>query len=345
GNNCRVTVNPDSRAQADFKAKVAGWEEKKIQDLEDSKRNAVTTDGVKVYVRANAGEKRDAEKAVEYSAEGIGLLRSEFLFLSSPLAPDEDTQTAMLGEILNFFPDDPVTIRTLDTGGDKPLPWLDQPKEENPFLGIRGIRLCQRERELFASQLRAILRAGFGHSVKIMIPMVSAIEELRFCKDMLEAAHEGLEKDGRPHAWPVPLGIMVETPAAAVMADHFASLADFFSIGSNDLSQYTMAAERGNGALSELANAHQPAVLRAVNMVAAAARRADIPVSVCGEMAGDPALSVVLIGMGITELSMNPGSIGGVKRAVTGISFAAAEEKARRCLACATLKDVLEVLA
>jgi phosphocarrier protein FPr len=344
GKNCSVTVNPDLRTQADFKKEIATWEEKKRLDFEDSKKDAVTTDGVKVYIRANAGEKRDAKKAAEYHAEGIGLLRTEFLFLSSPGLPDDAAQTVMLREMLEFFPNDPVTIRTLDIGGDKPLPWLDQEKEENPFLGVRGIRLCQRERRLFISQLRAILCAAYGFKIKIMAPMISTVEEVRFCRKMLEEAHAGLEREGVAHLWPVPFGIMVETPAAALMADELARVSDFFSIGSNDLSQYVMAAERGNVALSELANARQGAVLRAIGMTARAAQKVGIPVSVCGEMAGDPVLSQVLVGMGITELSMNPGAIGGVKRAVTGISKREAEEKALHCLACATLDQVMDVL-
>jgi phosphocarrier protein FPr len=344
GKNCSVTVNPDLQTQSSFKKKIAGWEEKKKQDFEDSKKDAVTTDGVKIYIRANVGEKRDAKKAVEYHAEGIGLLRTEFLFLSSPNVPDEAAQVAMLKEILMFFHNDPVTIRTLDIGGDKPLPWLDQQKEENPFLGVRGIRLCQRERRLFISQLRAILRAGLGFKVKIMAPMISTVEEVRFCKEMLETAHVGLEQEGVAHLWPVPLGIMVETPAAAIMADKLAAASDFFSIGSNDLSQYIMSADRGNSTLSELANVHQAAVLRAIKMSADAAHKANIPISVCGEMAGDPLLSQVLAGMGITELSMSPSAIGGVKRAITGISKKDAEEKARRCFACASFDEVMDVL-
>jgi phosphocarrier protein FPr len=343
GKNCSVTIDPDARTQADFKKKIAGWEEKKRRDFEDSKKDAVTTDGVKIYVRANVGEKQDAKRSAEFNAEGIGLLRTEFLFLSRPNVPDEETQTAILKEILAFFRNAPVAIRTLDIGGDKPLAWLDQEKEENPFLGVRGIRLCQREIQLFIGQLRAILRAGEGFTIKIMAPMISTVEEILFCKKTLANVHADLEREGVAHAWPVPFGIMVETPAAAIMADKLAAASDFFSIGSNDLSQYIMAAERGNIALSELANARQPAVLRAIKMTADAARKAGIPISVCGEMAGDPLLSQILAGMGITDLSMNPSAIGGVKRAIAGISRKEAEEKACRCLNCATFDEVMDV--
>ncbi|MDR1094852.1 MAG: phosphoenolpyruvate--protein phosphotransferase [Spirochaetaceae bacterium] len=344
GKHCSVTVNPDEKTQAAFKAKIAGWEEQKKRDLEDSKKDAVTRDGLKVYIRANIGEKRDAKMAADYHAEGIGLLRTEFLFLSRAEAPDEDTQTAILREILAYFPHDPVTIRTLDIGGDKPLPWLNQPEEANPFLGVRGVRLCQRETRLFMSHLRAILRAGQGYPIKIMIPMVSTVEEVLFCREAQETAHAALMREGIAHAWPVPLGIMVETPSAAVMADKLAAVADFFSIGSNDLTQYTMAAERGNSALACLAASPQTAVLRMINTAALAARHAGIPISVCGEMAGDPLLSQALAGMGITELSMNPASIGPVKRAITGTTAKAAEETARRCLDCGTLDEVMTVL-
>jgi phosphocarrier protein FPr len=344
GKNCSVTVNPDEETQAAFKAKIAGWEEQKKRDLEDSKKNAVTLDGLKVYIRANIGEKRDAKMAADYNAEGVGLLRTEFLFLSRAEAPDEDTQTAILREILAFFPRYPVTIRTLDIGGDKPLPWLNQAEEANPFLGVRGVRLCQKETRLFMSHIRAILRAGQGYHIKMMIPMVSTVEEVLFCREMQETAHDDLMREGITHAWPVPLGIMVETPAAAVMADKLAAVADFFSIGSNDLTQYTMAAERGNSTLACLAASRQTAVLRMINTAAAAANRAGIPISVCGEMAGDPLLCQTLVGMGITELSMNPSAIGPVKRAITGTTAKAAEETTRRCLDCGTLDEVNKVL-
>jgi phosphocarrier protein FPr len=344
GKHCSVTVNPDEETQAAFKAKIAGWEEQKKRDLEDSKKNAVTLDGLKVYIRANIGEKRDAKMAADYHAEGVGLLRTEFLFLSRAEAPNEDTQTAILREILAFFPRYPVTIRTLDIGGDKPLPWLNQAEEANPFLGVRGVRLYQKENRLFMSHLRAILRAGQGFNIKMMIPMVSTVEEVLFCREMCRTAHDGLMREDLIHAWPVPLGIMVETPAAAVMADKLAAVADFFSIGSNDLTQYTMAAERGNSALSCLAASRQTAVLRMINTAAAAAHHAGIPISVCGEMAGDPLLSQTLVGMGITELSMNPSAIGPVKRAITGTTAKAAEETTRRCLDCDKLDEVNKVL-
>jgi phosphocarrier protein FPr len=344
GKNGSVTVDPDAETQAAFKQKIADWEEQKKRDLEDSRQNAVTRDGLKVYVRATVGEKRDAKMAAAYHAEGIGLLRTEFLFLSRAEAPDEDTQTAALREILAFFPNDPVTIRTLDIGGDKPLPWLNQAEEANPFLGVRGVRVYQKEKQLFMCHLRAILRAGHGYRIKIMIPMVSTAEETLFCREMLNTARAGLVREGIAHAWPVPLGIMVETPAAAVMADKLAAVAEFFSIGSNDLSQYTMAAERGNSVLSCLANARQTAVLRMVSMTAAAAQRAGIPVSVCGEMAGDPMLGQTLVGMGVTELSMNPSAIGSVKRVITNTTAKAAQETAQRCLDCASLDEVNAVL-
>ncbi|MDR1249293.1 MAG: phosphoenolpyruvate--protein phosphotransferase [Treponema sp.] len=344
GKNCLVTVSPDLQTRMDFKKKLDDWEEQKKQDFEESKKNAVTKDGVKIYIRANVGEKRDAKKAVESHAEGIGLLRTEFLFLSRSVPPGEETQAAMLKEVLALFPNDSVTIRTLDIGGDKPLPWIEQQKEANPFLGIRGIRLCQREKRLFISQLRAILSAGMGFKIKIMAPMVARVEEVQFCKEMLENAHRDLEREGIAHIWPVPFGIMVETPAAAIMADKLAAVSDFFSIGSNDLSQYVMSAERGNGALSDLADARQVAVLRAIKMAADAALQAGIPISVCGEMAGNPLLSQALVGMGITELSMNPSSIGGVKRVITRISQKEAEEKTFRCLNCATSDEAMDVL-
>jgi phosphoenolpyruvate-protein phosphotransferase len=310
------TIDPDAKTRSAYETAKAAWEAQKKQDAADSQGPAVTKSGVTVHVRANVGDGKDAKAAVAWNAEGVGLLRTEFLFLASQEAPDEDTQVASLREILAFFPDTPVTIRTLDIGGDKPLPWLPLPKEENPFLGVRGVRLYQKEQALFHTQLRAILRAAEGYHVKIMVPMVAVTSEVEWCKAQLAATEAELAAEKVPHAAQVPLGIMIETPAAALGAKDLAAVADFFSIGSNDLTQYVMAAERGNTTLAELAQASQPAVLECIKMAAEAAITAKIPISVCGEAAGDPAMTATLVGMGITELSMTPTSIGRIKRAV-----------------------------
>jgi phosphoenolpyruvate-protein phosphotransferase len=311
-----VTVNPDEKTRKAYETAKAAWEAQKLQDAADSCGPAVTKKCVAIHIRANIGDAKDAKAAAQWNAEGVGLLRTEFLFLASSEEPDEETQVAALREILAFFPDTPVTIRTLDIGGDKPLPWLHLDKEENPFLGVRGVRLYQKVQGLFKTQLRAILRAAHGYHVKIMVPMVAVKSEVEWCKTQKAAVEAELAAEKLPYGEKVPLGIMVETPAAALMAPELATVADFFSIGSNDLTQYTMAAERGNNALADLTQASQPAVLLCIKMAAEAAIAAQIPISVCGEAAGDPAMTKALLALGITELSMTPTSIGRIKRAV-----------------------------
>jgi phosphotransferase system enzyme I (PtsI) len=287
-------------------------------------------DGHPVALWANIGRPQEAALALEHGAEGIGLFRTEFLFLDRNQAPGEDEQYAAYRATLETMAGRTVVIRTLDIGGDKPLPYLDLPPEANPFLGARALRLCMRRPDLFRIQLRALLRAALHGDLWIMLPMVATPEDLAWGRAEVRAAARSLEAAGVDHHAEAPLGIMIETPAAAVTADLLARQAAFFSIGSNDLTQYTMAVDRG---LTDLA-ARYPhdsiAVLRLIADVAEAAQRAGIPVGVCGELAGVPAIAPLLAGMGIHELSMAPASIPAVKECLLGITLAEAQEAARQ---------------
>ncbi|MDI3292019.1 phosphoenolpyruvate--protein phosphotransferase [Polyangium sp. 15x6] len=272
--------------------------------------------GPTVELWANAASALEARAAREAGAFGIGLLRTEMFFLDRNDAPGEDEQADLYAEVLAAFPGAPVVIRTLDAGGDKRLPWLHVPPEENPYLGLRGIRLSLDRPDLLEAQLRAILRAGRGRDVRIMIPMVSTASEIEATKAALARAASALDAAGKPHLWPVPLGIMVEVPAAALLADRLAPHVDFFSIGTNDLTQYTLAAERGHPRLAALADAGHPAVLDLVGRVAKAGQAAGRAVSVCGEAAADPKLAATFVGLGITRLSMGPSAIARVRAAL-----------------------------
>ncbi|MDI1444024.1 phosphoenolpyruvate--protein phosphotransferase [Polyangium sp. 6x1] len=278
--------------------------------------------GPTVELWANAASALEARAAKEAGAFGIGLLRTEMFFLDRSDAPGEDEQTEAYAEVLAAFPGAPVVIRTLDAGGDKRLPWLHVPPEENPYLGLRGIRLSLDRPELLETQFRAILRAGRGREVRIMIPMVSTASEIEATKAALARAARALDAAGKPYLSPVPLGIMVEVPAAALLADRLAPHVDFFSIGTNDLTQYTLAAERGHPRLAALADAGHPAVLELVDRVAKAGRAAGRAVSVCGEAAADPKLAATFVGLGITRLSMGPAAIARVAAALATVPAA-----------------------
>jgi phosphoenolpyruvate-protein phosphotransferase (PTS system enzyme I) len=285
--------------------------------LEEYKHvEAKTSDGRRIEVAANIGSAGEAEGALAWGAEGVGLFRTEFLFMERPELPTEDEQYEGYREAAEAFGEKPVVIRTLDVGGDKDLPGVDQPVEENPFLGWRGIRMCLDVPELFKPQLRAILRAAPHGNLKIMFPMVVDNVELRAAKEMLEECRGELESEGQ-ETGSVEVGIMVETPAAAIRAADIAPEVSFFSIGTNDLIQYTLAADRGNERLTRLQSADHPAVLDLIGMTCKAAREAGIWVGVCGEAAGEPALIPKLIELGVTELSMSAPSIPRAKRIVS----------------------------
>jgi phosphocarrier protein FPr len=273
------------------------------------------------------------------------LLRTEFLFLTRESAPSEEEQTGILREIFETMGGQrPVTVRTLDVGGDKELPYVKLPEEPNPFLGVRALRLSLSQPDLFLTQLRAILRAAEGYPCRIMFPMVADIEEIREARTWVEKAHDELQVQNKPHAWPVELGVMIEIPSAALLAPVLAKEIDFFSIGTNDLTQYTLAAERGNPALHHLADGLHPAVLRLIGEVAEAAHGAGKWTGICGELGGDPQAIPILVGLGVDELSLNPAGIPRIKSILRGLTMEEARSLAEQALRCQTSAEVRQLV-
>ena len=315
-----------------------------VSNLEQYRtRKSCTADGVEGCICANIGTPADAMDAMQKGAEGIGLMRSEFLYMDHEGLPDEETQFAAYREVLETMAGRPVIVRTLDIGGDKDLPALALPKEDNPFLGFRAIRLCLQRKDLFRVQLRALLRASVYGNLHIMFPMISSLEELREAKAMLAQAREELLAEGVCVA-PVKVGIMIEIPSAALLADCLAKEVDFFSIGTNDLIQYTLAAERGNASVEYLYTPYQPAVLRLIAMAAKAAEDNGIFCGMCGEAAADPALLPVFWGMGIHELSMSAGSITRARMVLASCDDHACRELVHKVLACTSSEQVKQIL-
>jgi phosphotransferase system enzyme I (PtsI) len=340
-----VVVDPDEETRA---AAAAG------DDVEVREGAVSTADGTEIEVAANVGTRKDVAPAVERGADGIGLFRTEFLFLDRESPPDEDEQFEAYVEALDAFPDGRVVVRTLDVGGDKPIDYLDLPEEENPFLGERGIRRSLGpDSDLFETQLRALLRAcgteNGGSSddsdggLSVMLPLVATVEEVEAAAEKVEEVAAALDDEGVAYGRP-EFGVMVETPAAAFMADELVDHVDFFSIGTNDLAQYVMAAERGNERVSDLGDYRQPAVLRAVRATVEATERTDAWVGMCGEMAGDPELTKLLVGLGLDELSMSAVTVPQVKRAVTETNLEDAKALADDALAASKKDEVERVL-
>ena len=323
-----VIVDPPADVRRDAEERRERLMRRRALAREHAAEPAVTRDGTRIEVFANLGAAGEAAHAVELGAEGVGLLRTEFLFLGRDELPDEEEQTVTLREIAVALDGRPLVIRTLDAGADKPLPALPMPPEDNPFLGVRGIRLALARPEILATQFRAILRvAADGYAVKAMLPMVATLAEITAARSVLEQARAETGVTA-----PLELGIMVEVPAAALTAARLAEHVDFFSLGTNDLTQYTMAAERGDARLASLLAGPQPAVLRLVQATVQAADGGDCWVGVCGELAGDPAAAILLAGLGVTELSMAAGLIPEVKAALRSVEIRHAREAARAAL-------------
>ena len=308
-------LDPDPDTVAEFEARGEKAAEERAALDEYRHVEARTRAGRRIEVAANLGSASEAEEALSWGAEGVGLFRTEFLFMERTQLPSEDEQYEAYGEVARAFGEKPVIVRTLDVGGDKDLPGVDQPEEENPFLGWRGIRMSLDTPALFKPQLRAILRAAALGNLKVMFPMVADVEELRAAKKVLSECEGELEEEGAKTG-PVEVGVMVETPAAAILAGELAPEVSFFSVGTNDLVQYTLAADRGNERLRRLQSADHPAVLRLIGDTCEAAREAGIWVGVCGEAAADTALIPRLIELGVTELSMSAPSIPRAKKIV-----------------------------
>ena len=302
-------IAPDEETVEAYRQKQAEYsKEKALLDVYRT-RPTVTKSGVHRSVYANIGSPAEAQVALESSAEGIGLFRTEFLFMDRPALPDEEEQYKAYAEVAEAMAGKEVIIRTLDVGGDKDIPYLQMEKEENPFLGCRAIRYCLKHPEVFKVQLRALLRAACCGRIKIMLPMICTAEEIRQARALIAECAGELAAEGKPFRRDVPVGIMVETPAAALTSDLLAKEADFFSIGTNDLTGYVTACDRGNADVAYLYDAMQPAVQRAIQMTIENARRAGIPVGMCGEAAADARLIPQLNAWGLDEFSVSPSSV------------------------------------
>ena len=329
-----VTVDPapDEVAQAEKQRQAR--QAQRAAALEAAAEPATTQDGHRVEVVGNVGGRADAEKAMKVGAEGIGLLRTEFLFLGRESAPSEDEQFQIYRDIVQTMQGLPVIVRTLDIGGDKPVPYIDVPTEGNPFLGERGIRLCLNRPELFRQQISAILRAASFGPIRIMFPMVADVEEWRAARALVQEMQDYLQ------APRVELGIMIEVPSAALMADAFAPEVDFFSIGTNDLTQYTLAMDRMHPLLATKADGLHPAVLRLIAKTVDAAHQAGKWVGVCGELGSDPQAIPILVGLGVDELSVNTAAIPLVKAQVRSLVYEESKAFGQQALQCATAAEV-----
>lgn len=343
-----VVVDPDDALLQVYRLRAAEHQRRQHELLQQAHLPALTVDGHEVVLLANIDLSSELDAAHAGGASGIGLFRSEFLFIeASPRLPDEDEQTAAYEKLLESFPQGPVTIRTFDLGGRKLARQVIGSPEANPVLGLRGVRLCLQKPEFFRTQLRALLRAAGRHpdaGMRVMVPLVAHLEEIRTVRVILSRLAVELRAEGHRVPVKVPLGAMVEVPAAALVAEHLCREVDFLSIGTNDLTQYTLAVDRANEAVSELFRSFHPAVLRLIERVVKCGQRCGIPVGLCGEMAADPLAVPVLLGLGVRELSMHPPALPVVRSLVREISHRDARRLARRALALPTAKDVEELL-
>ena len=306
---------------------------------------AVTRGGLAVEVTANVAGPGEIAAALADGADGVGILRTEFLFLAGDRLPDEDEQAAVYRSMAEELGGRPLVVRTLDVGADKQLPYLPLAREDNPYLGVRGIRLGLKHLELLNGQLRAVLRASAAHPVRLLLPMVTTLDELLRVRELLDAARRSLAAAGFALPQRLEVGIMVEVPAVALMAEAFVPHVDFFSVGTNDLTQYVLAADRGNAEVAALGDALHPAVLRLIGAVARAAGDAGLPVAVCGEIAGDPLAAPILLGLGVTALSMSSPRIALAKQVVRVVEPDAARRLAAQALAADSTAQVRELAA
>lgn len=339
-----VLIRPsDSQVIAYRKKREAYLEEKRALGKFVGKETR-TDDGKQFELFCNIGTSAETAKVLEYDGEGVGLFRTEFLFMDRTQVPSEEEQFEAYRQAAEGMRGRPVIIRTLDIGGDKEIPYLGLEKEENPFLGYRAIRFCLKRKDLFRAQLRALLRASAFGDIRIMLPLVTCVEEVREAKALLADVESTLEQDGIQYKKNVPVGVMIETPAAALIADLLAEEADFFSIGTNDLTQYTMAVDRGNAKVSYLYSAYNPAVLRSIRHIIKTAKEKHIPVGMCGEAASDPHLIPLLIAFGLDEFSVSPAAVLQTRKIIAAWDSKKASEAAQHALELKTEREVAEYL-
>lgn len=339
----RIMLEPDPQQQQAFMQRKTAYEQEEKELALIEGKQSVTIDGHKVQVFANAGSVEDVRRAADHQVDGIGLLRSEFLYMENTQFPSEEEQFTAYKQAAEFAKTE-LIIRTLDIGGDKSLSYYPFEKEENPFLGWRAIRISLSMKDIFKTQLRAILRASAFGPVKIMYPMINSLEELEEANAVLETCKKELREEGIAFCENIEVGMMMETPASVMLADVFAQKVDFFSIGTNDLTQYILAVDRGNPQIAASYNSFHPAVLRAIAYVIETAHKAGIKVGMCGEFAGDKKAVRLLLGMGLDEFSMSLGQVNRVKKMIMESSFTEAKELAAKVLMQNTIQDVEKIL-
>ena len=337
-----VIVNPTEKEIEKYTAKQKEFLEEKeiLKKLKD--KDAISKDGIKVGAWANIGSPKDVAGLLKNGAQGIGLYRTEFLFMNNDSFPTEEEQFQAYKEVAAALEGKPVTIRTMDIGGDKNLSYMELPKEDNPFLGWRALRISLDRPEILKTQFRALLRASAFGYIKIMLPMIISLTEVRKSRAILEECKEELRKEGIAFDEKIQLGIMVETPAVCLRAAYFAKECDFFSIGTNDLTQYTLAVDRGNEKISALYNSYNPAVLQAIKYAIDGAHSGNISISMCGEFAGDENATAILFGMGLDSFSMSAISVPRIKKNIMALDKKSCEELVERVLAMSTSEEILE---
>ncbi len=345
GGEGKVILNPTPELVEEYKRRHREQEDEARRKTRSRTQKAVTLDGVEIQLLANIDLPEEIHEAVDFGAEGIGLYRSEFLYIEkSPALPNEEEHVEIYGRLLKTISPRPVTIRTFDLGGRKLAQEVLDTREANPVLGLRGIRLTLARRDIFKIQIRALLRAGFEGKLKIMIPMVSALEEVLQFKALVAEARAELTREGFEPCCDYQLGVMVEVPSAALVADALAKEVDFFSIGTNDLIQYAMAVDRNNEHVSYLYRPLHPAILRLIRQTTASAARAGIDVSICGEMAAEPRYAPLLIGLGLRSLSASPRAIPELKKRIRELAVEEWRQLAYRCLDLSTADEVEDLL-
>lgn len=340
-----LIANPNQDQEVAYLRKAYQLHEERTLSRMYFGKKTATKDGINIDLFGNIGSCKDVERVIKSDGEGVGLFRTEFLFMDQTALPSEEEQLKSYQSVLVALKGKPVTIRTFDIGGDKDFPPLGLEKEENPFLGYRSIRYCLEQKNFLKTQLRAMLRASVYGKLKIMIPFITCIEEVRKVKELIKECEEELTANSIPYTPNIPMGIMIETPAACLMADLLAKEVDFFSIGTNDLVQYTMAADRGNPKVSYLYSALQPAVLRSIQHIIECAKKENIPVGMCGEAASDFRLIPLLLSFGLDEFSVSPECILETRNIISNIDSKKAKQLRAKVMQVSTLSEVLKLVS
>lgn len=344
GTSGEAILNPDDETVEKFKKMYSDYQNEKALLKEYAGKPSQTKDGVKVELVCNIGKPADANKAVECDGEGIGLFRTEFLFMDRGSMPTEEEQFEAYKEVAEKMKGKPVIIRTLDIGGDKDVPYLGLEHEDNPFLGFRAIRYCLQRKDIYEIQLKALLRASAFGKIKIMVPLVTGVDELRQVKAMIKDIMAELDKEGVVYNKNIEVGVMMETPAACMMADALAKEAAFFSIGTNDLTGYTMAVDRGNAKVAYLYSTYNPAVLRAIKRIIECGKKEGIMVGMCGEAAAYSKLIPLLLAFGLDEFSVSATSVLKTRKTISDCTMDECKALADKVMACVTEEEVLEIL-